>query len=191
MERMQIKHNNILVRLKRNTGLLQKIMHPVWIYIFNVISDGCDAAKPECKYTCCSMQKSNALFFFFSTMLIFKFSHFLLDRVGISRLHKGRWGFVLIILLQEVLTLPSCRVLSDRGRRTGPEWGSQWQAHRSKSGKCQTLRKKQSFYAGLMSDRASPQTVKRSGLSIKSIKTIWEKVQKSQCQIFHLTAESS
>lgn len=66
-------------------------------------------------------------------------------------------GVVLIALLMEVLTSPSWGVLSDRGRRTCLEWRSQWKAHRSKTGKCQTPSTRQSFlYATLTSAKATP-----------------------------------
>lgn len=58
---------------------------------------------------------------------------------------RRREGVVLIALLIEVLTSPSSGVLSDRGRRTRLEWRSQWRAHRSKTGKCQTLEHKAEF----------------------------------------------
>lgn len=51
----------------------------------------------------------------------------------------------LIISLREMLTSPSCRVPGDRRRRTRPEWRSQWQAHRSKTRKCQTPSARQRF----------------------------------------------
>lgn len=59
-----------------------------------------------------------------------------------------------------MLTSPSCRVPGDRGRRTRPEWRSQWQAHRSKTGKCQTPSTRQRFffffYASLPSAKSTP-----------------------------------
>lgn len=59
-----------------------------------------------------------------------------------------------------MLTSPSCRVPGDRGRRTRPEWRSQWQAHRSKTGKCQTPSTRPRFffffYASLPSAKSTP-----------------------------------
>lgn len=144
MERKQIKHKNILMTLKRNMACT-KIMHPVSIYIFNVISGGDDASAPWCYPTCCSHP-----LYTFVTVKIFSVPagwwclHTTPPLMQCIRRHRG---VVLMISLQEALTSPSCRVLSDRGRKIRPEWKSLWQAHRSKTGKCQTPSARRSFYS--------------------------------------------
>lgn len=154
MGRIQIK-DNILISLTRNM-CCTIIPHPVWIYIFNVISDGDDTSKPgvNSPVALYSHRKYNSIHIddvYFSCLL------------GIPTLHNitqcnifGNRVLCFIISLREMLTSQCCRVLSERGRRTRPEWRSQWQAHRSKTGKCQTPSARQRFYARLASATATP-----------------------------------
>lgn len=98
---------------------------------------------------------------------------------NVTQCLRRRWGAVLLILLREVLTSPSCRLLSDRGRRTRPEWRSQWQAHRSKTGKCQTQSARQGFYASLTSAQATPHS---QLLWIRIVFLTCKVKEKSQCE---------
>lgn len=113
---------------------------PVRIYIFNVIRDGDDKSKA-------AADTLVALYAPIHVDDLYRSRTLVGSHVALCHAVSAERGEVLrlIISLREMLTSPSCRVLGDRRRRTRPEWRSQWQAHRSKTRKCQTPSARQRF----------------------------------------------